>query len=132
MVQLTANSYDIHRAKYLRILKHISRIAEILQEGHSLRAITVELKETSRHYTKPKRHTSFYENVLEPLGTVYGIRDVWVFNVTPEFELKLKMAMQGKEAACTPAEELFETMMVKTHGVKRPKVFRCKNFYESR
>ena len=124
-------SPPLDRPQYLRVLEGISLLAEILREGHSLKFLTVSFGDIWQSSFMQARASKF-ENVLEPLGTVQRIRHVQIKNVTPEFEVKLTLAMKGSEVACTLAEERFVTKMRKFRGRKRPRVVRMKKYYESR
>lgn len=130
-VWLPVKTLNLYRPTYLRVFDRVSLLAETLCIGHSLQSLTVTLKRFVREDCFA-RDISFFQNVLEPLGTVAGIRDVRIMNVTPEFEVKLTMAMKGSEIACTLAEEPFVTKMVKTRGRRRPRRIRSKKYYESR
>ena len=69
-----------------------------------------------------------YQNVLEPLGMVFGIDEVLVYGVEAEFGAKLQRTMQSKEKLCEPKAKI-------THGkkdrVRRQRVSRAIKWWDS-
>lgn len=135
-IRLLTAPFVVARPTYLRALEGVTLFAEILSKGHSLQKLSASLVENGSHVKQPwtssGRELSFFENVLEPLGILHGIRAVRIENVTPVFEMKLTMALAGPEVACTLAEEVYGTKKVKFKGRKRYRLFRANLYYESR
>lgn len=135
-IRLLASPYLVARDTYLKALERVTLLTEIWSKGHSLLKLSASLvypqsciNQTCIHHghTFPQ-----YQNVLEPLGALYGIRDVRIDNVEPVFQWKLTMALKGNEVACTLAEEVYVKKMVKVNGRKRPRTCRVKKYHESR
>lgn len=134
-VRLVSTPYIIAQATYLRALERITLLTQILSKGHSLQKLYVSIIQPRSYFNLPisyERRTPKFENVLEPLGTLHGIRDVKIENVTPAFKVKLTRALKGSEIACRLAEEAYRTKMVKVKGRRRPRTCRLRVYHESR
>lgn len=134
-IRLFSTPYIIAQATYLRALERITLLTQILSEGHSLQKLSVSIVQPRSYFSLPisyGRRTPCFQNVLEPFGTLHGIRDVEIKNVTPAFEVKLTMALKGSEIACRLAEEAYGTKMVKVKGRRRPRTCRLRVYHDSR
>lgn len=134
-IRLVTTPYTVARPTYLRALERVTLLTNILSKGHSLQKLSASLVQPRSYLNQPVfqgRHTSCFQNVLEPLGTLHGIRDVKIENVSPVFEVKLTMALKGTEVACWLAEEVYETKMVKFNGRRRPQTRRLRIYHEPR
>lgn len=134
-IRLVTSPYIIARPTYLRALERVTLLANILSKGHSLQKLSASLVQPRSFLNQPifrGRHESYFQNLLEPLGTLHGIRDVKIENVTPIFEVKLTMALKGTEVACWLAEEAYETKMVKFNGRRRAQTRRLRMYHEPR
>ncbi|MCJ1317387.1 hypothetical protein MMC15_002710 [Xylographa vitiligo] len=49
---------------------------------------------------RPATRKHRYQYALEPLGTLYGVKDVCIYGVDAEFGAQLKKGMQSKEKLC--------------------------------
>lgn len=131
-IRLLTTPYVIARTTYLRALERVQAFTTILSQGHSLQKLSASLVQPRTYLYHRGRRVSFFENVLEPLGTLHGIRDVQIENVTPVFEVKLTMALKGPEPACRLAEEIYGKKMVKVQGRRRPRICKLRTYHESR
>lgn len=134
-IQLVTSPYTVARPTYLSALERVTLLAEIWSQGHSLQELSACLIQPRTYFSPTIRHGRDilrFQNVLEPLATLYGIRDVRIESVTPVFEAKLTKALKGTEVACRLAEEDYGTKMVKVKGRKRPRICRLRMYHESR
>lgn len=75
------------------------------------------------------------ENVLEPLGTIFGTRTVKVVGTSSEMAAKLSRAMTSSGLACVPKEECYGTRRAHTARRRRNKEtqrYKLRKFYETR
>lgn len=131
-IRLVTTPYVITRPTYLRALERITLFSQILSQGHSLQKLSVSLVLPRTYLYHHGRRVSFFENVLEPLGTLHDIRDVQIENVTPVFEVQLATALKGPEPMCRAAEEVYGKKMVKVQGRRRARIRKLRVYHESR
>lgn len=74
----------------------------------------------------------FNTYVIEPWGSLRGIRDVRVENVSPAFAVKLTMALKSSEVVCRLAEELYRKQVIKVKGGKKPRICKERKYLGSR
>lgn len=75
------------------------------------------------------------ENVLEPLGTIFGTRTIKVVGASSEMAAKLSRAMTSSDLSCVPKEERFGTRRVRIAKRRRKKEtqrYKLGRFYETR
>lgn len=75
------------------------------------------------------------ENVLEPLGTIFGTRTVKVVGVSSEMAAKLSRAMTSSDLACVPKEEVYgarRTRIARRKRKKEMRRYRLGRFYETK
>ena len=75
------------------------------------------------------------ENVLEPLGTIFGTRTIKIVGASSEMAAKLSKAMTSSDLSCVPKEERFGTRRVRIAKRKRKEEtqrYKLGRFYETR
>ncbi len=75
------------------------------------------------------------ENVLEPLGTIFGTRTVKVVGVSSEMAAKLSRAMTSTGLACVPKEEVYgarRARIARRNRKKEIRRYRLGRFYETK
>ena len=75
------------------------------------------------------------ENVLEPLGTIFGARTVGVVGASSDMAAKLSGAMTSSRLACVPKEERYGTrraQMIRRRRKKETQRYKLGKFYETK
>ena len=75
------------------------------------------------------------ENVLEPLGTIFGTRTVKVVGVSSEMAAKLSRAMTSSSLACIPKEEVYGARRARIARRRRKKEmqrYKLGSFFETK
>ncbi|MCJ1413810.1 hypothetical protein MMC32_000135 [Xylographa parallela] len=73
---------------------------------------------------RPATRRCRYQHALEPLGTVFDVKEVSIHGVDDEFGVKLKGGMQSKERRCVPKPKLSQNEKNRTkerQGAKKIK-----------
>lgn len=130
-IEMLTVSIDSARLSYRMAAESLKTIAGHLGQDHALRHLIIDYDENHLSHRPPKRALGFFQNVLEPLATVYNISEVHVFgHMNYDFAAKLKRAMQGDHAACVPAEIKYGTRKMRNMISKRQR-YRLGKFYDS-
>jgi len=133
-VQVLTVSIDSARLSYRKAAESLKIVAGHLGQDHALRQLNINYDENHLSYRRPKRERGFFQNVLEPLATVYNILEVPVTGALDhDFAAKLKRAMQGDHAACVAAEVKYGTRKVRDtkSGRGKRQRYRLGKFYDS-
>ncbi|KAI4239080.1 MAG: hypothetical protein LQ349_000624 [Xanthoria aureola] len=99
------------------IRTRLERFATRLTEKHHIRSLSIGCEgfllskmRLKVHLPKPVMSMKAIQNVLEPLGRIYGIECVAIGGVTLDFAIKMVNAMQRRwSSAVTKNEELYRT-----------------------
>lgn len=131
-VRLLTTPFNVARPAYLNAKEVITLLADVFHNrDHCLQKLTITLSAYQSDWGRPRHDVSFFENVLEPLGTICCIREVEIQGVTPEFEVKMTNATMGPEMACSPARAKYGTKIVKRKGRKRIRHCKLGKYYDS-
>lgn len=133
-VQLLRVSAEITRRSYFRVAERLKNVAGRLSEGHNLKRLDIVYHELDLKGDSPRRENGYYQNVLEPLGTIYGIPEIYMAgNTKYDLAPKLMRALQGDHVACVATEVKYGFRKVRNarSGRRKRHQYRLGKFYDS-
>ncbi|KAL8913654.1 MAG: hypothetical protein Q9171_001619 [Xanthocarpia ochracea] len=121
-IRLVVRVFDLNGRKgvvkesYINVRNRLERFADRMRGKHGIRVLKIRCE---RHGSKRSISPNDFQNVLEPLGSIYGVQRVAIGGVTLGFAVKMVNAMQVDFLAVQKEEEPYGTRMIKRPKGKR-------------
>lgn len=135
-IRIVAYPVKATRLMYQYMEEDFNYLAAVLRRGHSLRTLNVTFNQVLLKPAPHKHGPGYFQNVLEPLGTIQGIPRVTFdgSGMEPAFASQMTYAMRGKHLACVPVKIPYGIRRLK-NGKKRgsqPQRYKLAKFYDSK
>ncbi|KAL8678723.1 MAG: hypothetical protein Q9186_004957 [Xanthomendoza sp. 1 TL-2023] len=118
------------KSSYLDVKTALDRFADVMQGEHRLRSLSVRL-----HGFVLGRLDAVdrIQNALEPLGSIYGIQEVYMGRVTLDFAEKMVRVMQAKSLAVEKIPESYGKRKIRSSkGTQKKQSYKLQPYMASR
>ncbi|KAL8995039.1 MAG: hypothetical protein Q9188_006905 [Gyalolechia gomerana] len=120
---------EYSRSSYLAVNSRLKAFADLMRAEHSLLCLGIF------YYGwvlgRPLDREC-YQTVLEPLATIFGIRDVKIYGVERGFATKIAKAMEADFLAVEEIAEAYGTRMIRRKRKTVEERYKLRAYYDSR